>query len=133
MLRCVKSARQVLADNLREWMGRHPDLNNRPKLALRAGVSERTIGYMQQPDKGNPTIDSIEAVAKAFSKPAWHLLIDSPHMEKYLLLDKILNTTAVPDAALGDAWDATKTNGTAIAFEPPPPPYAPAKKSRRRR
>ena len=133
MLQCVTSARQTLATNLRQLMARHPDLNDRPKLALRSGVSARTIGYMMQSGEGNPTLANIEAVAKAFGKPVWHLLIDSPVIEKLLLLDKILNTTAVPDAALGDTWDATKTNGRKIAAEPPPPPYSPAKKDRKSR
>lgn len=133
MLRCVTSARQVLAQNLRQLMARHPDLYDRDRLASRAGVSPRTIGYMLQSGNGNPTLDSIEAVARAYGKPVWHLLIDSPVIEKLLLLDKILGSKAVPDAALGDQWDATKTNSGIVAAEPAAPEYAPAKKARKLR
>jgi len=133
MLSCMNSARQILAANLRHWMARHPDLNDRPKLASRSGISPRTIGYMMQSGAGNPTLANIEAVAKAFGKPVWHLLIDVPVIEKLLLLDKILNTTAVPDETLGDKWDATKNSGHHVAAEPSTPAYLPAKKARKPR
>lgn len=133
MLRCVHSAREILAANLRHLMTQHPDLNDRTKLARRSGVSPRTIGYMLQSGTGNPTLESMEAVAKAFGKPVWHLFIDFPVVERLSLLDKILRSPAVPDVTLGDTWNANKTAQAPVMAEPLPPLYSVSKPRRRLR
>ena len=126
----MTSARQILADNLRALMAKHPALDHRNKIAARAGVSPRTIGYMLQSGEGNPTLGNIEAVAQAFKVPVWRLLTDSPNVDKLLLLNKILGGNGVPDEIVGDKWNATLRNGQSSAQDPTPP-YTERKKGRK--
>ncbi len=74
-----KTARQALASNLSRLMDSTPDLDTGPKLAKRAGISQRSISNMtraDQPGTNAPNIDKIEAVAGAFRLEAWQLLCD---------------------------------------------------------
>ena len=54
------------------------------KLAEKAGVSQKTISNMVNPDSGiNPQLDNVEKVATAFGLSAWHLII--PNLPEELL------------------------------------------------
>jgi len=101
-----KNAKILLAAHLKLLMANHHTLTNRTALKVKTGVSERTIGYMLQPDTGNPTLASIESVAKAYGLRAWELLIDR-ESEKERLMAKIFGT-AIPDEKLGKDWVADR-------------------------
>lgn len=124
--RMPKSAHRTLADNLAELMRAHADLDTRKKLAARAGISARSVGYMLQSGRGNPTLGHIEAVANAFRVPVWRLLSDSPTLNRMTRIAEILEMPAIDDSRLGKPWRATDT----VAAEPPPPPYSPSKSKR---
>lgn len=102
----MTSARQVLAANLLELMASHPRLNDRKSVAAAAGVSARTVGYMLQSGRGNPTLANIEAVAAAFRVPVWQLVTDSPTVKKLASIARILDTPGVPDERLAPEWSA---------------------------
>jgi transcriptional regulator with XRE-family HTH domain len=106
LLNMEKSAKILLSAHLKLLMASHPALSDRKALSARTGVSERTIGYMLQPDTGNPTLASIESVAKAYGLRAWELLIDR-ESEKERLMAKIFGT-AIPDEKLGKDWAVTR-------------------------
>lgn len=67
-------ARSTLAKNLRELMEQSPDLDSHAKLAKRAKVGSGSIGYMLDPDGGNPTLHNIAKVAQVWKLEAWQLL-----------------------------------------------------------
>jgi transcriptional regulator with XRE-family HTH domain len=69
-------AREVLARKLRALMRDSGKYTDRELLGRAAGISARNVGYMLQ-KTGNPTLKSIQAVAKVFGLDAWELLIDS--------------------------------------------------------
>ena len=54
----------------------HPDVSSQEKLGKRAKVAGRSVGYMLQPESGNPTIDNIAKVAAVFGLEPWQLLAD---------------------------------------------------------
>jgi len=131
MLISMASAHETLAENLRELMAKHDRLKNRPALAAATGLAPRTIGYMLQSGSGNPTLQAIEAVARAFRVPVWQLLTDSPTVRKLTQIVEILDATPVPDERIPPAFDA-RNHRPPIAAEPPepylPPPRAPRKR-----
>lgn len=73
--RQTDGAKEVLRHNLTALMSAHPILRDRKAIKTRTGVSERSIGYMLQPDAGNPTLANLEAVAGAFHLDVWELLM----------------------------------------------------------
>ncbi len=75
MKRKSDGAREILNSNLRALMAAHPILKDRKAIKARTGVSPRTIGYMLQPEVGNPTLANLEAVATAFHLDVWELLM----------------------------------------------------------
>lgn len=100
------NARAILAANLAELMRANPSLNSRKTLGARAGISPRTVGYMMQSGKGNPTLANIEAVAAAFRVPVWQLLADSAGVKRLASIAAILDAPPVPDERLSPAWNA---------------------------
>lgn len=69
-----KSARQVLADNVKALRERHPELGGLRAWSRRFKVGEATLHRILHADAAIK-IDSIEAVAKGFGLPAWMLLV----------------------------------------------------------
>ena len=126
MLNRMPTARETLAQNLRDMMAAHERFTNRKALAAATGISPRSIGYMLQSGPGNPTLANIEAVAQAFKVPAWQLLVDSPAMRRLAQVANILDAPAVPDSRIPPAFDARNHAPTrAIAATPPPQEYLP--------
>jgi transcriptional regulator with XRE-family HTH domain len=62
-----------LAQNLRDWMDAHIELNTQDKVAARAGVSQATVGRMLAGSVA-ASIDRVESVAAAFGRTAAELL-----------------------------------------------------------
>lgn len=119
----MTSAREILAANLGDMMARTPALGTRPLIAAASGVSARTVGYMLQSGRGNPTLGNIELVARAFNVPVWRLLVDSPIIERMLMVSRILEMPGVPDTALGAQWSAAARDTGAAVHEPAPAIY----------
>lgn len=69
-----REARVVLSVNLKKLMSEHPQLGSQLRLGKQARVAGRSIGYMLQPAKGNPTLDNIAKVAAVFRLEVWQLL-----------------------------------------------------------
>ena len=83
-----RSIVQILADNLRAAMEAHPEVRgNQSALARRAQVRQTNIGYMLNPasraptksGKSSPTLDSIDAVARALGMQTWQLIYPDPY------------------------------------------------------
>lgn len=53
-------------------------------LAKKAGISQRSISNMLDPEKNMPRLDQIEKVAKAFDLATWQLLLDVAQIGKGL-------------------------------------------------
>lgn len=75
------SIKAVLAQNLNSLMKQHPLLKDRFSLEKRSGVSARTIGSMKS-GKGNPTLENIDAVARAYKLTPAEIL--SPSLKEQL-------------------------------------------------
>ncbi len=72
-------ARVVLRQNLDTLMQRSIDLDTQPKLAKRAGVSQRTVSNLLReagPKEKGPRLDVVEKIARAFGLSTWQLLLD---------------------------------------------------------
>lgn len=76
-----KTAKQVLAANLRALMGGDPGLNSQTKIASRAQkaggkkVAQTSVSNMLNPNSRiSPTLENIEAIACVFGLQAWQLL-----------------------------------------------------------
>lgn len=79
-----------LSKNITLLMGHHK--HSQEKLAIKAGISQRTICNMLTPGatlKG-PNIENIAAVAAAYNLEVWHLLIPNQPIE--VLLNKSIET-----------------------------------------
>ena len=78
--------RKALANNLKMLID-HYDLSQKD-LESKSGVSQRTISNMVRHDSGHcPSIENVEAVARAFRLKTWQLLIPNAPLEI------LLNTT----------------------------------------
>jgi hypothetical protein len=72
------TARQIVAANVKRLMQRSA-LNTQDKLGKAAGLKQRTIGYLLDPettDMKSPKLDTVEKVARAFGLEPWVLLVD---------------------------------------------------------
>jgi hypothetical protein len=73
--------RKVLAENVSALMEEHPELRSHAKLASRCStatrrIGARTIGHLLNAEDGpQPQLDTIVAVAEAFKKEPWRLLM----------------------------------------------------------
>lgn len=79
MAQVSKSAREIVANNLRSLMKATPDLNTQDKVAKKAGIQQRTVGYLLDPattDMKSPKLDTVEAVARVFGLEPWILLVE---------------------------------------------------------
>jgi transcriptional regulator with XRE-family HTH domain len=68
--------RTQLAQRLREWMDARPDLNTQAKVAKISGVAQTTISRILNAGTG-VTLDNLEAIARAFDRHPYEMLIDS--------------------------------------------------------
>lgn len=115
----MRSVKEILAENLRRAMDARPDVDTPAKLAKRATwprgskagdhISARQVGYALDARKTAPapTIDFLEAVARALQMQPWELITDNSQTRREIL-DRILSVSAVPDSRLtGSAFDAT--------------------------
>lgn len=64
---------KVIAENLTEWMTAHPFLDTSMKVAKRSGVGFGTVQRAKN-GLGNLTVVNLEAIARAFGKPASQLV-----------------------------------------------------------
>lgn len=71
-------------------------------LADRAGVSQRTISNLLDPEKHSPTLESVDAVAAAFGLEGWHLIIPT-------LVDDLEGDTSI--ASMVKAYMRSSQNG----------------------
>lgn len=69
------SAREALAANLRYLQGPGGEVITNRQLAKKAGVSPGTIDNMRDPSGPQPTISSLEAVARHWNLEVWQLLL----------------------------------------------------------
>jgi len=65
--------RTTLAKNLTSLMRRHH--LTQAALAKKAGISQRTISNLLNPDSHSPTLESVDAAAAAFGLEGWHLIM----------------------------------------------------------
>lgn len=64
---------KVIAENLTDWMTAHPFLDTSMKVAKRSGVGFGTVQRAKN-GLGNLTVINLEAIARAFGKPAAQLI-----------------------------------------------------------
>ncbi|UCL84521.1 helix-turn-helix domain-containing protein [Pseudomonas sp. HS-18] len=72
----MASIEQVLANNLKFLMASNPDVGTQPKLELRSGVGQSTIGRILRAD-GEAKIGTVRDLAKVFKISAKDLLDES--------------------------------------------------------
>lgn len=110
-------SRQLLARRVRSLMDGSQRYNDREKLASAAGISPRSVGYILE-GNSNPTLNSIEAVARVFGLDVWELLIDDSKA-RTKLVDRIfgqsgqwevgdLDRRAVPDRRTGNGAEKSQ-------------------------
>lgn len=92
--------RLTLAENLHALMRRHE--LTQTALAKRAGVSQRTVSNLLDPEKHSPTLESVDAVAAAFGLEGWHLIMPS-------LMDDLNGETSI--AAMVKAYNESSPDG----------------------
>ena len=67
-------ARIALATNVRTLRSR---LNlSQARLAQKAGIAQTVISYIERTGTKSPTLDVLEALARALGVPVWSLLVD---------------------------------------------------------
>lgn len=66
--------RGVIARRLKEWMEARVDLDTQMKVSVAAGVSQTTVSRILLARTG-VTIDNLEAVAAAFGREPWELIL----------------------------------------------------------
>ncbi len=77
-----RTSREVIAKNLFHLMESAPHLNSQPKVAARSGLGQTSIGRILRTEAG-ATVDSLDAIAKAFGIEPWHLLV--PNLDPHCL------------------------------------------------
>lgn len=96
-----RSARWIVANNVRRLMEGSATLNTQAKVAVRAGIKQRTVGYLLDPettDMASPKLDTVEKVARAFELEPWVLLV---HPESFgEELGRLMQRPPVPNERL---------------------------------
>jgi len=69
----MKTAAQILADNLTALMRDHPALNSQPRVAKKSGVGQSTVGRALKGEISS-TLGSADALANAFGLETWQLI-----------------------------------------------------------
>lgn len=67
-------AAKILAENATRLIDAMPERPPRPELAARMGISDKTLGNVRA-GEGNPTLDTVAAVAAFFKLKPWQLLV----------------------------------------------------------
>lgn len=70
-----QSTRITLAQNLKYLMEKSGW--KQEQLAAKAGVSQRSVSNLLRPETHSPTLETVDAVAKAFGLNLWHLILPS--------------------------------------------------------
>jgi transcriptional regulator with XRE-family HTH domain len=72
----MDNIRKILAENVRQLMGKSSDCQKQKALGIKSGVSQRTISNILNPDKHDmwPQLDSVQLIAECFGVEAWRLL-----------------------------------------------------------
>lgn len=97
------SARVIVARNLARLMEGSATLNTQEKVGKKAGVKQRTVGYLLNPnstDMKSPKLDTVEKVARAFGLEPWVLLADPERFGKELA--QFLQRPVTTDARLAE-------------------------------
>lgn len=110
------NSKTVLRQNVERLLQAHATIKTPPQLAkhcfwLRGkkrgkAIAPRTIAYIFEvdDDSPSPTLDVVEAVAKALNVDIWELLTDTA-IAKRSFVERILNAPAVSDERL-NGWSA---------------------------
>ncbi|CAI1023255.1 Helix-turn-helix [Serratia ficaria] len=64
----------IVASNLERWMSNNRDLSSQAKVAAAAGIGQATVGRVLSRE-GNITINNLEAIASAFGRRGYELLL----------------------------------------------------------
>lgn len=64
---------EIIAENVRHLMAARQSLP-RPELAKRIGIGDKTLGFIKSAT-GNPTIETIETIARYYRVQPWQLLM----------------------------------------------------------
>jgi transcriptional regulator with XRE-family HTH domain len=91
-----KEARQVLARNVRDRMGRDANLDTQPKLSAKSKVAQPHISRILRGTSG-ATIDAIAKLAGAFGCQPWELLVDTELTREAALRRMILGAPAADE------------------------------------
>jgi transcriptional regulator with XRE-family HTH domain len=70
----ASSTAKVLGANLQALMASHSDLNSNPKLAKKTGLGTGSVSRLRNGEV-DPTLSTLEKVAKAFDIAPWQLLV----------------------------------------------------------
>jgi transcriptional regulator with XRE-family HTH domain len=93
-----KTPKEVLAERLTTLMRKRGVNDEQVSAGTGRRISARSVGYMKQPDVGNPTLDNLIAVADYFDVAVWELLFD-PDRDTKKILDRGLRGRTFTDAA----------------------------------
>lgn len=68
--------REILARNLQTLMSKSADMRSQTALAKRAAIAQKTVSNYLSPASyvGAPSLDKVEALARAFGIETWQLL-----------------------------------------------------------
>ncbi|MGG6461429.1 hypothetical protein [Solilutibacter silvestris] len=67
-------AAKILASHVDALLRTIPDRPPRPEIAAKIGIGDKTLGILKA-GNGNPTLESISAVASYFRRQPWQLLL----------------------------------------------------------
>src|SRR5690349_14818254 len=80
-----KTAKKVLAERLTALQQKNGVNDEQVSIGTGRLLSARSVGYMKQPDVGNPTLDNLIAVADYFGIAVWELLFDPDQDTKKII------------------------------------------------
>lgn len=95
------SARQTLARNIRDRMGRMPDLDTQDKLSAKSGVAQPHISRILRCTSG-ASIDRIAKLARALGCQPWELLVDT-ELTRQAALERMIMGNPASDAKVAAA------------------------------
>lgn len=123
-------AKSILRQNLQRRMDADPSIDSPTKLAKKCfwprgkkkgkPIAARTIGYIFEDDDNSPSpsLDVIEATARALKVEIWELLTDTEHTRR-TLIERILGATGYPDEKLSPEWKAPAAAQPRATYHPP--------------
>ena len=90
------------------------------ELAKKAGISQRTICNICDPENPHsPTLDKVEAVARAYRLEVWHLLIPDAPLELLLnkRIEKMVNNYVKASEAGRDILHRVSDREAEVAYQ----------------